>query len=515
LKYIFKRFFLRNPSKYFFWILIAFIIKGLVPFFLLFHGHRADPNLLSFGFIGDSPSYTDPIENLLANGHYNPDHRMPGYGAIYYLLRLLFSYNFTYNTIIIAQLIVSAISVYCLASLCRLLFKSQLAFYLAFYFFLLSSYSNYYDICLMTEPFCTAFLIFGTWYFALYFEKRKTKYLFLSGLFLTWALFLRPVFVSILFLYGIVFIISSIKNKRNFIKPLFIYSLAFILFDGAWIFRNFKIHNKFIPLANSVYYPYIGDSYMRHTLEFVQCWGGAIDIPDPHSAISWFGGILFPGEPDVKKYNYDSIPDYIYTSKFNKDSLYMLRNKVKQFMALQKPTVDSFYKSTDSNWVKAFAILYYPLKPVSPAAAMLQDNIDNTFDRYKISIKEEKPFLYYVKSRILLLKKFLFENNSQFFKRGQIPGLGKFIASFYHLYYLFLLLLGIAGIFLLTWKGFRENSMLLLLCMAPGYDIIIHPLVVKLADNRYLLPVWPFIIACSVYTFLAIYRKVKPTSNLQ
>ena len=41
---------------------------------------------------------------------------------------------------------------------------------------------------------------------------------------------------------------------------------------------------------------------MSHTHELVQSWGGAVDLPDPHSAISWFGGILFSGEPDVKKY---------------------------------------------------------------------------------------------------------------------------------------------------------------------------------------------------------------------
>lgn len=216
----------------------------------------------------------------------------------------------------------------------------------------------------------------------------------------------------------------------------------------------------------------------------------------------------FPGEPDVKKYTYDSIPDYIYTSKFNKDSLYLLRSKVKQFMALQKPTVDSFYKSTDSNWFKAFSILYYPLKPVSPAAAALEYNIDNTFDRYKVSIIKEKPFLYYVKARAILLEKFLFENNEQYFKRGQIPGLGKLMVFFYHFYYLFLLFFGIAGIALLTWKGVRENVMYLLLCLIPMYDIIIHPLIVRLADNRYLIPAWPFIIACAVYTIVYIKNRL-------
>ena len=308
-----------------------------------------------------------------------------------------------------------------------------------------------------------------------------------------------PVFIRTIFL------LYAIKNKMHFLKPLFIYSLAFILVDGAWIIRNYKVHRQFVPLTQYVHYPYVGDSYMEHDLEFVQSWGGAADLPDPHSAITWFGGILFPGRTEIKEY--DSIPDYIYTSKFNKDSLYKLRSKVKAFIALQKPSVDSFYKSTDSNWFKAFSILYHPLKPVSPAAAALQNNIDEQFDRYKNSIKEEKPFLYNVTSRVSLLKKFLFENNAQYFKRGQIPGLGKFMVIFYYYSYLFLLFFGIIGIVLLCWKGVNSNILLLLLCTIPGYDIIIHPLVVKLADNRYLLPVWPFIIVCATYTLITLYNR--------
>jgi len=506
LKQSITRFLFRNPSNYLFWILLAFLVKALVPFTMLYFGHRSNPHLLSFDFIGDTPSYTDPVENFLATGHYSPDRRMPGYGIIYYVLRLLFSYNTTYNTIVIAQLIISSLSVYCLALLTRLIVKSDKIFYLTFYFYLISSYSNYYDICLMTEPLCSAFLIFGTWYFARYFWEFKLKYLFYSGLFLAWCVFLRPVFAILLALYGLVFLFYAIKNKKKFVKPLFLFSLTFLITDGAWTMRNYNTYHKVIPLANGFYYPYIGDSYMSHMQEFVQSWGGAVDLPDPNSSLTWFGGILFPGEPDIK--NYDSLPDNIYTSQFNKDSLWILRDQVRQFMAFQKPTVDSFYLSTRKNWFKAFAILYEPLKPVSPKAAALQNVIDEKFDRYKASIKSEKPFLYYIKGRIVLLRKFLFENNEGFLKRGQIPGLGKLMVSFYLFFYLFLLFTGIAGIILLLWQGLRKNFMLLLLCIIPGYDIVIHPIVLRLADNRYLLPVWPFVIACSAYFIIVVYNKL-------
>lgn len=502
MKNALKKVFLKDPSNYFFWLLLAFLIKALVPFLLLFFGHRTDPHLLGYGFIGDTPSYIDPIENLLAHGNYAPDRRMPGFGIIYLFFRLFGSYNFSYNTIIIIQLIISAVSVYVLALLARLILKSNAAFWLAFYFYLISSYSNYYDICLMTEPLCTAFLIFSTWFFALYFEKDKTKYLFFSGLFLTWAVFLRPVFALIVIAYGLILLWYIIKNKKNFIKPILAFGIVFIVADGTWIYRNYRVHNAFVPLAHGFYFPYIGDSYMSHEQEFVQSWGGAVDLPDPNSGLSWFGGILFPGEKEITKY--DSLPGDIYTSKFNKDSLYILRDEVKEFMAMQSPAVDSFYRSVNKDWNKAFEILYHPLKPVSPAAAALQNKIDEKFDRYKQSIKSEHPFIYYVRGRLLLLKKFLFENNGEFFKRGQIPGLGKFMIFFNHALYLFILFAGIIGIFLLAWKGIRTNFLYLLLCTIPGYLIFIHPLILKLGDNRYLIPVWPFVIACAAYIVMSI-----------
>ena len=122
-------------------------------------------------------------------------------------------------------------------------------FYITFYLFLISNYSNYYDICLMTEPLCSAFLIFGTFYFASYFEKSKAKYLFFSGLFLTWAFFLRPVFAPILFAYGLIFLIYSIKYKKKFVKPILIYGLTFILVDGAWIYKKLSCLSRICSIG--------------------------------------------------------------------------------------------------------------------------------------------------------------------------------------------------------------------------------------------------------------------------
>jgi hypothetical protein len=75
------------------------------------------------------------------------------------------------------------------------------------------------------------------------------------------------------------------------------------------------------------------------------------------------------------------------------------------------------------------------------------------------------------------------------------------------------LFFGIPGILILAWQGVRRNFLMLLLCTIPGFTIIVHPILLRLADNRYLVPIWPFIIVCAAYTLLAIYNKLRKAKN--
>ncbi len=474
---------------------------------MILHGVRSNPHLLGFGFIGDTPSYIDPIENFLANGHYNPDHRMPGFGVVYYFFRLFFSYTSSYNCIVILQLIISSAGVYYMALLTRLLLKSKQVFYLCFYIYLISTYSNYYDICLMTESLCTSFLIFGAWFFALYFFKSQTKYLLISGLLLTWVVFLRPAFAPVIIIMGIILVFYSVKNKRKILKPLVILALPFLIFDGLWIGRNYNVHHKFIPLANGIYYPFIDSSYMKPMFKFVQAWGGADDIPESKSAMSWFGGLLFPGEPEYK--TYDSVPDFVYTKAFNRDSLIQLRILTRNFIAIQKPSIDSFYASTGKDWNKAFSIFNIGLKPRNEQAAFCQKEVIRRFDTYTESIKKEKPFLYYVKAPLVFTYDFLYSPGDVVFKRAQIGKLGIFVEWFFRALYIIIINAGLFGMIVLAIKGFRSNYLLWILALIPASSILVHPILVRLGDNRYLMPVWPFLIACAACVISSIIIKLR------
>ncbi len=72
------------------WISLAFIVKtGMFCFTISqFTIHSESYGGAFLLASGDSFSYFDPVENLISNGHYADDHRMPGIGWIYFLLRL-------------------------------------------------------------------------------------------------------------------------------------------------------------------------------------------------------------------------------------------------------------------------------------------------------------------------------------------------------------------------------------------------------------------------------------------
>ena len=64
-----------SPSNWKFWVVLALLIKaGIFTFKILEPGPQELHYPGTFAsFAGDSPSYIDPIEHLLANGSYADD----------------------------------------------------------------------------------------------------------------------------------------------------------------------------------------------------------------------------------------------------------------------------------------------------------------------------------------------------------------------------------------------------------------------------------------------------------
>lgn len=490
-----------------YWIMWALFFKGIL-FLLQLMSHGSIGNLYS-GFIGnrmsDTASYFDPIENLLKSGVYTPDFRMPGYGAVYYLLRLFFSQNAACNTIIFLQYILASISVYYMALLAMEVLKNKKAFYITFFLFLISPYSNYYDTALLTEAFCTAAIVFGTYSFIRYTKKDNYINIFLCGIFITWAVFLRPIYIFLLPAFSVILILNlGLKKFKYSLKSIIILLIPFIVIDGSWILRNYRAHKTINPLTT-----YWTPAYRQASpaILFVKAWGGTQLPYIRSSAVCWFGYSIVSEYSDTAELNKVQITkdipqalegvlghNYLYTSAFNYDSLLVLKTLVIQQQSLPK---------SDSVEIDK-----------------LQDIIAEKFYRYRISVQREKPYLFYYKARMAYFKMLITPTqgeaiNYSKYDKGiifvlnrviKILGLKK-LNNMRPVFYYLLLYLCFIALPILIYKAVK-GDVLLLLIIVPVLNIIIPSFVFNLDENRYMMPQWPFIIGCAGYIILVIYQKL-------
>src|SRR5687768_17080948 len=94
------------PENWMIWVTIALIVKTAFFLFKIFEAGIANLHYTGiFGVeSGDTLSYIEPVDNLLVNGTYHDDHRMPGYGWLYFVFRLFLSQTCALNSILIVQL---------------------------------------------------------------------------------------------------------------------------------------------------------------------------------------------------------------------------------------------------------------------------------------------------------------------------------------------------------------------------------------------------------------------------
>jgi hypothetical protein len=485
MKNTLKKLFLKESADWRFWLLLGIIAKSGLFLFSIFQHHT--PGIEGFwGYTGgDTSEYLSGTENLLKNGTYYPDFRMPGYAVLYLPLLFFFSKATACNLLIIIQMLLSGISVYILALTVKNLFKSNGLFYFVFYLYAISSYVNLFDADLFTESLTVSVLIFSFYFFVKYFDGHETKFLLFSGLLLTWVVFLKTVMIVILGAFCILIIADSIRKKRK-LQVTLLFLLPFIVFDSLWIVHNYKLHKSFIPLTSMIP-PSWENSYIFPADNFVASWGGNFIWWDTKAEIRWFGMYWGKSKPANPEKNDISLPDNIYTSKFNIDSLETLRRII-------------ILLNTDTAMPDAQQKIYYKF-------------LVNKFNLYTQSVKQEKPMLYYVIAPLKILKTFLIHSGTyNLFGKpsNQLNKVEYLVKIFYSMFYILTLFLGGIGI-LLLWKSILRFSVMSLIPVIPAYIIIIHPLVIRASEYRYFVPAFPFMLVCAIYTvYYLFYKFIKP-----
>jgi hypothetical protein len=487
-----KKIFLKDSDNFTYWIIFALAFRIIL--FILYLLKRQYGEVPGFiGIVsGDFYYYITSIENYISKGSYYPDFRMPGYGIVYYFLRFLADQDNALNIIIILQYFLSAISVYCLAVTARNIFNNKKLFYICFYLYLINTFAAKYDSYSQPDSFTCSATIFTFYFFEKFIRESKYRYIIFAGILMCWVVFLRPVYLPLYAVLLIILMYYFLKKKIlfvNLIKYVVLLMLPFLIFESMWIYRNYKKYNEIIILQKSMYYDDTKNTFLIYLVNFIQSWGGDFIKWNPKAEITWFG---FHGKNDtiVQAEENTKLPAYIYTSKFNADSLI----KIKQYICIYQD------KRTDS--VKREKI---------------NQHLSTELKLYSKSIREEKPFLYYFKAPVILFKNFLF-HPSKYHKDKINVSFIRNLKSFYNSFlYLFVINTGLAGIVFLLITNFSFDIRFTITGITL-YSLIIFPIILRLIEYRYLVPAYPFLTVCSAYLLnqlisMQIWQRLKYQSH--
>ncbi len=491
------------------WISIAFFIKILILTYFFFQKKDISTEFSFLGFIaGDTFSYFGAIDNLLDIGQYNPFYRMPGVGIVYFFLRLVFSKAISYTIFVAFQLIFDAVACYLLSKLAFQLTKSRLFFIITFILSVSNSYYSVFTIWLMSESVCTSTLIFSVYYFyqALFYSKNKNKALFLSGFFITWTIFCRPVYFPLFILYTLQIAYYFYKNnEKKILKSIVIFMFPFIVFDGLWIIAGYQHTHELHILQHSNYTinndekadkeAYILETWKLELFKYVHAFGGDIVDWNPDADITWFNT-----NKSILQSKIHTLPNYAFSESVNEDSLIIIKKNIE--------------------------ILCQP-----NSSKQLKDSIckytEQTLIRYRTNYIKQRPLQYYVFSRIIIFKKLIFQQPTYNLYSKQYNNLkiiDKLIKiSYIVLYYFYML--GCLISFLFIWLN-RKIYLFLPIILLTAFGMLIYPYL-RLCEYRYIVPVMPFVLLLNAYTIYSIinlfvkedgkntlprFKRTKPTS---
>ena len=210
----------------------------------------------------DDISYLAPYDSFLKNGTFYTDElskyasitRSPGYGSLYYICNIFFERSNALYCLYLLQIILFALSVYCLFRIAELVsLPRQFAFLIAaIYGFLPFSigFLNY----TLTEGITPALLIFFYLYFfkGFYSPEIKNKNLnyFIASLIFAFLFVVRPILGIFIFPILVVFFKEFLNEKKPLLyalKSCIFLTIAFSIY-GIWEIRNREVIGKWTSL---------------------------------------------------------------------------------------------------------------------------------------------------------------------------------------------------------------------------------------------------------------------------
>ena len=462
--------------------LSAFLIKCLWIYFISINygGYPLIGNSLAQRGV-DSYTYIDPIDNLIENGTYGMKWykgyaflekapasivptfeyaiRTPHYGMFYWFFRLFLEKKSALDALAIFQLLIEIISIFLLAQIAFGLTKSTKIFYIVFATYTLTSWCTFFTFHIMTESLVCSFLIFSLYFFYRYDTSTNRRFLFLSALFISLCISMKPFVFPVLFIYlRILFtgwkdLKSTIRRKGS---EMLIFILTFALILSPWVLRNYSVYNRVFLFTNTTFYPsYSTFSAMQN---LVRVWGGSNPTGDgtcKYVIVGYFN----PKAEENLNCNFE-LPDYVFTRDYSRADIAQLRD---DFLAFRSSPNDS-----------------------------LDQVLSNRFHAVSDSFRKNKPIWYYLFVPVIITKTALIHSGSYYIIKHSSAAI--VIKIFQSAIYWASNILALAGIWIMLQRHRRYGifflgtfaSFIIILCVffrIPEwrYFILFHPLSILLA----------------------------------
>lgn len=468
-------------------ISLIFLIKLCSSLYLI-HLTKCDTPQLFRGiaqYSGDAASYIGPIDNLIETGSYNYESvqagRMPYLGLVYYFFRLWLSKTMALNFVVISQILLEAISIYCLALMCKNMFGSSKSFWLSIFLSCISLNVSIFNYYVISESFGISFLcLFVYSYYSFLTQVKTNKQLLKTGLFLGLTVLFKPYLCLIFVLIGIEFMVNEprinyLDYVKSVLKKTLIVVLPFLVLNSPWIIRNYVIMHKFVPFQQDVYAGWKLPKIYFAAFKFVDAIGESYVSWDKRSA-----GCYFEPQIGIKC-------EFKFSNNIFSENLTM--NKIEDVRGI---------------YIKC-------LKSPSDSLSAI---VTTKFDELTNIYKEEHPFRYNFVNPIKIIGHFLLHSGSYYLpiSKGSAcyhPYQMLIKLSQSLLYYLSLTL-GFIGTILLLFKNRKSFIMFSI----PIYLIVLFPLVLKRTEFRLFHPAYPFLMIGFIFIIISLKRYINISSNI-
>lgn len=433
----------------------------------------------------DTFSYLEPAERLLSEGTFAPDWRLPGYALPYLLLRLFFEAGDAASALCVLQVICSALALVGLAAVTLELQGSRRLSVAVFITFAASSFTAMYDTYLGTESLAISALVFVVWALLRLRRSGSLQLAVAAGVVGAWAVFLRPVLGAAIVGMGFWLSVSGLTLRKWRLGLAFLVPLVLGL--GAWGVRTLSLHDRFEPLG-ARWAPYYRPAD-RALHNFVQAFGGSIVHWNPKADIVWFEFMI------VKEFRIPDeavaaiqFPSDMYTSRVTPGSLSDIKSRLRRSL---RPEIDEATRTAE------------------------QAAVARELQLMTNSIRDERPFFYYVKAPLRVLWSHLVHPGTV----GLLPvpwrelsGALLFFKLAMSAIYVWVVTFGLLGLVLLCLGPNRGDWGWALLAGAFLIPLLAHTILLRLDEYRYFAPSFPFalVFACRASDTVLRWRRDAP-----